>query len=238
MIAPIEISSVEKEGLLRTSRPLKHAVLLSLEEMKALLEEIGEHFLIPASGTLDGMSWSVQDAQFLSRYEEYLKWMSQEPTLPPPPLRRFFSLMLSNSLNCFYQTPISPEKFCIKPKLPVVQIQLYHCFFSSFDHQLRSMVLSPESFAWGLQIAYPQIYEDPKTHQFSKVLLDSTFSNSLLFKKIVSWLRSHTQVFSLKEGFEKTQASFRIGKTSLHLKDVHQGLQQLLAKNRTGSYAG
>jgi hypothetical protein len=230
MTFPIRRSSPEKEGIFRASKWLKHAVLLGLDEMASLLSAIEPFFLIPATGILSEDSWQVSREEFLRQYELYLKWMASEPTLPPPALRRFFPLMLSASLDVFYAVPVSPGKNVIKASLPVIQIQMFHCFFSSFDQKLRSMVVSPESFGWGIQISYPQVYEDPHTHQFSKVLLEEDkFPNSKPFKAIVSWLRKNTQPVPLQEEGGLAYAPFRIGKHSLEKRQTHVGLQKMLS---------
>lgn len=232
MTFPIRVSSVEREGLIHTSKPIKHAFLLSLEEMTALFQEIGPCFLIPASGLVSLLDWNISIEEFLSRYKLYVEWMESSATLPPIEVRRFFSLMLSSSLDSVYAVQVGQQKWTIKPCLPVIQIQMYHCFFSSFDHQIRSMVTNPDSFAWGIQISYPQIYEDPKTHYFSKVLLEERFSNSKIFKKIISWLRIHTGPVPLQEGEGRAYAPFRIGKQSLVKKDSHRGFQNLLISRK------
>jgi hypothetical protein len=149
MTFPIRTSSPQKEGLFRASKWLKHAVLLSLEELDSLLSLVDPCFLVPASGILSEDSWQVSREEFLNHYKSYLDWMESQPGLPPPSLRRFFSLMLSTSLDVFYALPVSNGKNVIKASLPVIQIQMFHCFFSSFDQKLRSMVVSPESFGWG-----------------------------------------------------------------------------------------
>jgi hypothetical protein len=229
MSFPVRYSSVEKEGLFRASKWLKHSMLLNLEEMRAFLSALGSFMLVPASGLVTEESWQVSELEFLEKYGLYLEWMKLHPTLPPIPLRRFFSLMLSTSSDAFYAVAIPDGKIAIKQALPVVQIQLYHCFFSSYDHQIRSMVASPDSFGWGLQISYPQIYEDPKTHQYSKVLLEEGFPNSKLFKEIVSWLRKNTQPVALQED-GRAYAPFRIGKFSKDFRESHAGLQNMLSK--------
>lgn len=226
---PIRFSSIDKEGMFHSSKWLKHAVLFGEEELVSLFSLLEPYFLIPSSGLVSESSWRVSFEDFLFHYRKYLEWMEKEPALPPPEMRRFFSLMLSSSLDVFYAVSVGDNKIAIKATKPVIQIQLYHCFFSSFDHQIRSMVTSPESFGWGIQIAYPQIYEDPKTHQFSKVLLDEGFPNSKPFKEIVSWLRRNTQPVPLQEEGGKAYAPFRIGKKSLDKREKHVGLQKMLA---------
>lgn len=226
---PIRYSSVDKEGLFRASKWLKHSVLLNLEEMKSLFALLGSCFLVPASGLVSPLSWQISEQEFLEKYVDYLEWMKLYATLPPVPVRRFFSLMLSTSLEAFYAVEVANEKIAIKPALPIIQIQLFHCFFSSFDHQIRSMVMSPDSFSWGLQFSYPQIYEDPKTHQFAKVLLQEGFPNSKPFKEMVSWFRKNTQSVALQEE-GRSYAPFRIGKLSLDAREEHVGLQAMLSK--------
>ncbi len=228
MTFPIRYSSVEKEGLFRASKWLKHAILLNVEEMRSFLSVLGSFVLVPASGLLSEVSWQISKQEFLEQYASYLDWMHLHTTLPPNDLRRFFSLMLSTSLETFYAMKVPEEKIVVKPSLPVIQIQLYHCFFSSFDHQIRSMVASPESFAWGLQFSYPQIYEHPKTHQFTKILIEEGFPNSKPFKEMVSWLRKNTQPVALQED-GRAYAPFRIGKLSLDRRETHAGLQAILS---------
>ncbi len=229
MSLPIRYSSVETEGLFRASKWLKHAVLLSLEEMRSFLASLGSFTMVPASGLLSKNSWQVSDQEFLHQYAAYWEWMHENPTLPPIALRRFFSLMFTNSLQTLYAVELPGEKIAIKASLPVIQVQLYHCFFSSFDHQIRSMVASPDSFAWGLQFSYPQIYEDPKTHQYAKVLLENGFPNSKLFKEMVSWFRKNTQPVPLQEE-GRAYAPFRIGKGSGQARETHAGLQKMLSQ--------
>ncbi len=226
---PIRLSSIEKEGVFRSSKWLKHAVLLSVEELSSFFSVLGSYFLIPSSGLVSEKNWNVDFKDFQRQYSLYLDWMEDKTILPPPEMRRFFSLMLSVSLDIFYAIPIAPDKLAIKPTRPVIQIQMYHCFFSSFDHQIRSMATSQDSFGWGIQIAYPQVYEDPKTHQFSKVLLDEGFPNSKPFKEMVSWLRKNTQPVPLQEGDGRSYAPFRIGKNSLEKRETHKGLQKILS---------
>lgn len=98
---PIRMSSIDKEGLFRASKWLKHAVLLNEEEIRSFFAVIGDCFLVPSSGLVSESSWQVNLDEFFKRYKEYLDWMECEPTLPPPILRRFFSLMLTVSLDVF-----------------------------------------------------------------------------------------------------------------------------------------
>lgn len=228
---PFNLSSVEKEGIMRCSKWLRHAVLLSSEEMKSFLDSLGSFFLIPSAGLVSSENWQVTKEEFLLQYSSYIEWLQSSSELPSPSERKFFTLMLSTSLDDFYAVPTSSDRYVIKARRPVIQIQLYHCFISRFDGQIHPMALSPESFSWGIQISYPQIYEDPSTHQFSKVMLVKDFITTEVFKEMVQWFRKNTKPVSLEIRDQKIYAPFRIGKESTDLVSSHLGLQKALEEN-------
>ena len=228
---PFILSTLEKEGMMRCSKWLRHAVLMSMEEMESFFDLLGSFFLIPAAGLVSLENWQITKENFLLEYRSYIEWLELHPELPSSSFRKFFTLMLSSSLDDFYAVPTSLDRFVIKARRPVIQIQLYHCFISRFDGQIHPMALSPESFSWGIQISYPQIYEDPITHQFSKTLLAKDFVATDLFKLMVQWLRKNTKPVSLEIKDKKVYAPFRIGKESSALVSSHLGLQKALRGN-------
>lgn len=228
---PFALSTVEKEGIMRCSKWLKHAALLSTKEMEDFLSSLGSFFLIPAAGLVSLENWQITKEDFFLQYQSYVEWLTLHSELPSPASRKFFTLMHSSSLDDFYAVPTSSERFVIKARRPVIQIQLYHCFISRFDGQIHPMALSQESFSWGIQISYPQIYEDPVTHQFSKVMLAKDFNNTEVFKEMVQWFRKNTKPVSLEIKEQKIYAPFRIGKESENLVSSHLGLQKALREN-------
>ena len=227
---PFILRTVEKEGIMRCSKWLRHAALLSLKEMEIFLDSLGSFYFIPAAGLVSLGNWQITKEEFLLQYRSYVEWLNLHSELPSPSFRKFFTLMLSSSLEDFYAVPTSSDRFVIKARRPVIQIQLYHCFISRFDGQIHPMALSQESFSWGIQISYPQIYEDPVTHQFSKVMLSKDFMNTEVFKEMVQWFRKNTKPVSLEIQEQKIYAPFRIGKESTELVSSHLGLQKALGE--------
>ena len=220
----IHASSLDQEGALQVSKWLKYAFLLDAAEMTSFLQAIDPCFLIPSGFVVSEDEGIVEREVFLEQYRIYVQWMQSQDATPPASLRRFFSLMMTSSLDCLYAVELAKEKRVIKPRLPVIQMQLYQAFFSPMDQKIHSMVMHSDSIGCGLQISYPQIYEDPNTHQFAKVLLSEEFVNTLLFKKIVHWLREHTKVPFLPRGKQQEPMPFRIGKNSSSMMDGHKGL--------------
>ena len=150
--------------------------------------------------------------------------------MPSSLLRRFFTVMVTPSLEDVYGVSISPTKYIIKPAKPVIFLQLYHCYLSPFDQEFHSMALSPDSFALGLQVSYPQVWENPNTHLFSKTFLEEGFACTPRFKAFMKWQRQKTRPALFERNQEKVYAPFRIGKTGDSLLVEHKGLQKALEK--------
>ncbi len=229
MTLPFKVSSIEKEGLMHCSKWLRHAVLFTLEEWNDFSSAIGNPMFVVTT-VVDKSSWQVSASEFKDKYLSYLEHVKQEASLPSPAMRRFFTLMISPSIDDFYAVEVGGGRFIIKPRLPVIQMQMYHAFISDLDRQIHPMVLHPQSFSFGLQFSYPQIYEDPVSHTFSKVLLDSQFPSSDVFKKMVQWFRANTKPVSILLDGKTLHAPFRQGKASSELVRENLGLQKALSR--------
>jgi hypothetical protein len=222
---PVRVSSMQNEGELHVSKWIKHAFLIDNAEMEDLFQSLRPFFLIPATGVVQKDSLFVDPQEFLKRYREYLEWTKQSPGLPPQDLRRFFSLMFTVSMDCLYAAEVGAGRYVIKSILPVIMIQLHHFFISTLDQKIHPMVMSRESLCWGIQFSYPQVFEHPQTHEFSKVTVSSLFPNTAPFKTLIQWLRHHTMPTPLHFSGQRLYAPFRIGKQSLHWIHEHAGLK-------------
>jgi hypothetical protein len=225
---PIKVSTKEKEGAFHCSKWLRHVVLLEKSEMQSLLDAMGSFFLVPATGLVSVDSFLVEKGTFLSRYESYLQQIVESPEFPSSSVRNAFTLMLSSSLDSFYALEVPSNKFIIRARLPVIQLQMYHCFFSKLDQKIHSMAMNKESFSWGLQISYPQIYEDPNTHEFINVLKSQDLQDTKLYKEIVQWIRNHTKPVCLSFHGHTIWAPFRMGKGARDWTFAHKGLSKAL----------
>lgn len=211
----------------RFSKWLRHVLLLSLEDMEACLDFLGSFCCIRAGMTTQA-SIVVSKEEFLHYYTLYLEEMQHITHLASPALRRFFSLFWTVDPADVAPLLLSQDKILMKPIKPVVQVQLCHCLWNKQSHRIDPMALHADSFSFGLQISYPQIYEDPQTHQFSKVLLSQEFSATPLFLAFVQWMRAHTQPVVVSIAEKKIASTVRMGKKSVSLLALHQGLQRAL----------
>lgn len=220
----LRISSLEKEGMFHASKWLKHPLLIDLQEMQSLLEEIGDCFICHASGVVDKADAFVSKEKLLEVYSSYIEATREGLSVDEREMRRFFCNYFTYDLSCLYAVPVTGDRLLIKVAKPVVQMQFHHFFPSTMDGKFHSMVMTGDSVHWGVQFSFPQIFEDPKTHQFFKVN-EQDFSNTLLFKKIVRWLRFSTVPTPFIFEGVRTRVPFRIGKSCFSWIQNHSALK-------------
>ncbi|MEI8328846.1 MAG: hypothetical protein WCG14_02455 [Chlamydiia bacterium] len=224
-LSSLHISTSETEGLFHASKWLKHQILISTEEMASLLEAIGSCFICHASGPALQESLLLTPKQVLDAYAGYIQAIRQGDPVNEKELRRLFCNYLTYDLDALYGVKVSGDRMILKAILPVVQMQLHHFFPSTVDGKFHSMVMTQESVHWGIQLSYPQIFEDPKTHEFFKVTDCGQFPNTALFKTVIKWIRLHTVPTPMIFQGVRTRVPFRLGKSCFSWINAHQQLK-------------
>ncbi len=223
---PIRISSAKLEGVLQVSKWLKVQVLLDTDEMHELIASLAPVEFVNVSGLIKVEQAILSSKRFEEKYAEYISLLKQGHIPSTEDFRSFFSAAMTRSLDLFYAIAAGAERYLIKPLRPVVQLQAHHFFYSTLDHQFHPMVLSGDSVTWGLQFAYPQLYQDPKTRQVIKVIDSSEFPNTALFSKLLKWIRSATLPTPFEVGGVRTNSPIRIGKKAYAWIKNHPQLQR------------
>jgi hypothetical protein len=223
---PIRISSPKIEGILQVSKWIKVQVLLDASEMQQLIQTLGGLFFVIVSEPVKADECTISSTVFLERYAEYIHLLRHGQVPSVDNFRRFFSCALSVTLETFYAIAAGNDKFLIKPTKPVLQLQTHHFFYSDLDGKFHPMALSSESISWGLQISYPQLFQDPVTHQVAKVIDSPDFPNTAMFTKLLRWMRSFTLPTPFEVKGTRINSPIRIGKQSLAWIKNHPQLKQ------------
>lgn len=208
-------STPDAEGVLRVSKWLKFQVLLDEEEMQEWLQALMplEIFLVSRPIHKEGASLSVD--LFCKKYTQYIQMLKEGQVPSVSEFRDVFSAIFTATSSILYAHLVGEERFLIKSIKPVIQLQPHHFFLSDVDGKYHSMVLSDESISWGLQLSYPQIFQDPKESHFCKVTSSEAFPNTALFTRLTHWLRRHTLPTPFLYQGVKTNVPIRIGKKCL-----------------------
>jgi hypothetical protein len=207
-----KLSTPAEEGVLRVSKWLKFQVLLDAEEMRELLSSLKDAFIFLVSTVVDQKTASLSLQEFADKYSCYADMLKRGLVPHPADFKTVFSSILTATPDILYAQDVGHHRFLIKPVKPVIQFQAHHFFLSDVDGKYHSMVLSDESISWGLQISYPQIFQDPKESNFSKVIVSEDFPNTALFGRLTKWLRHHSVPTPFVYRGVKTCVPIRIGK--------------------------
>lgn len=161
---------------------------------------------------------------FLEEYQNYVRALAEGKFPDEQQIRRLFSSAISKTEEALYAMEVGEGRYLVKPILPVVQLQLHHFLPSQIDGKYHSMVFGSSSISWGLQFSYPQIYQDPQTKIFAKVVDSDKFPNTAVFSSLSRWLRQHTVPTTFIWKGKKTATSMRLGKECFSWIAHHPGL--------------
>ncbi|MBS0621079.1 MAG: hypothetical protein JSS61_06440 [Verrucomicrobia bacterium] len=221
----IRVSTPQEEGALQVSKWLKVPVLLDPLEMEALLESIGPCFFAVVSDPVTMEEALFSKEAFLTQYRGYVDVLKRGEIPQDSIYRRAFSCALTQRLETLYAMRVSPDKFLIKPVLPIIQLQAHGFFYSTLDGKFHSMVYGKESITWGIQFSYPQLCQDPKTHAIYKIDASEHFPNTAVFKLLMQWMRSHTLAVPFSIEGKRVNAPIRMGKNVLSWIECHVQLR-------------
>jgi len=189
---PLRISTPREEGVMEVSKALKFQVLLDEHEMAELLHSLEPFEIFIVSQVVGLDHGRLGKEQFLKAYQSYSSALKEGALPEEKTLRPIFSSLWTKTVDVLYAARVGEDKFLIKALKPIVQLQLHHLSYSPVDDKFHPMVQGRDSITWGLQFSYPQIFQHPKTKEFSKVLNTPEFPNSVLFLALGRWLRQNT----------------------------------------------
>jgi len=223
----LEESTLAEQGPYQASKWLAIQALLDVDEMQALLSELGPELLIFSGSeiTARGQSAEKQSA-FLETYAAYIEALKSGSVPEVKAYRSRFSDMWTCDPKCLYVLPLDADRQLIKPRRPVIQLQVHSLAYSSVDHKFRPMVSGTESITWGIQFSFPQIFQDPATRAVFQVNNPEEFPNLAVFRRLQRWLRHHSQPTTFEVAGEKQTVPMRIGKSCLSWIHKHPQLVQ------------
>jgi len=194
------------------ARFIKIPLLLDAMEMKELLY-LAPYDLYQVGRVIEKEEMLFDKTLFLEAYAEYVEKLKAGE-------KSFFLLSpaLSGDSRALQIMQVQ-EKVLLRSALPLVQMQPHH-----IDAKLRSGVYGTDAISWGVQLSYPTLFQDPKTHQIEKV--DGSFVNTGFFEKIRRWVRAKTRAVTFAEGEGKVTIPIRLGKNCSSWIHHHAGLKQ------------
>lgn len=220
-------SSPSLSPLLQASKWNCIQALLSLQELKSLLEHL-EHPSIYICGSMwPKNSFPSHDELFLDAYAQYIDNLSEGLHPPQNLCRTYFSACLDNTGDAAYIQDVQNDQYLLRTRLPIVQVQHHTMSYSPFDGKMHSMVFGKDAITWGVQFSYPQMYMDKSGNVFH-TNEGTSHPNSQLFKSLQRWLRHNALPTTFVIDGQKCATAIRIGRECLPWIHLHP---QLAAQN-------
>jgi hypothetical protein len=198
------ISNPSIEGVYQASKWIKFHVLCDAQELAALFEKLSPFFIIRLTGVHDGRL--IDEKTFLNTYDGWIQKLKQGEAPTEASLKQMLAAAWTNDLEALWLQQVSVDKYITKPAKPFIRVQPHFFTYSSLDHVFRPMSVGMNSHFWGLEIAYPQVYQDPKTMELL------TLQETEWFSRIRIWIRDVTKPVSFLVDGQKITTTMRLGK--------------------------
>ncbi len=223
---PLRISTPHEEGIMQVSKSLTFQVLLDDTEMESLLYSLGSFQIFIVSQPVGSDHGLLEKDQFIQAYRSYSSSLKNGVLPEEKAIRPVFSSVWTKEDTTLYALGVGEEKFLIKALKPIIQLQLHHLSHSKVDGKFHAMVQGKESITWGLQFSYPQIFQHPKTKEYSKVGNTPDFPNTPLFLALSRFLRQNTLPTPMIVDGRRMNLSVRLGKACFPWINSHPRLSE------------
>jgi hypothetical protein len=225
MTTPLPLK-ITKKPAMQASKWLECQILVDSDEMAALFEALG-HFEIYVTGCVvrEGEGW-IEKSLFLNAYKAYVDCLKQGVLPAQESYFKLFSSVFTSSSEMLCAVAVGEGRQIIRVQRPVIQLQVHQMGYSPLDGKFRPMVFGNDCIAWGIQFAYPQLFQEPETHLVETITNTDRFPNTALFKTLQRWVRHHTVPTPFVIGDQKINIPIRLGKKCLPWINNHPQLIQ------------
>ena len=199
--------------------------LLDPEEMKDLFQALGEVFIFSTMGIKPRGGNQIPIALFLEQYTRYIDLLKAAECINDDAFRFYFSAVITRSQDALLAIDVGNNREIIRPLKPILQIKLHRFDYSYVDGKIRPSVFGKDTVSWGIEISYPQLYQDPLTRVCEKATDLVLFPNAELFKKVQQWIRANTVPTPFIAQDVRIRCPIRIGKKCFDWIDSHQELK-------------
>lgn len=200
----LRISTLAQEGNFQAAKWLKIQLLIDGDELSSLLA--APLYIYPLSGAFSLASLPVTKEEFLATYRSWIDTL-QKGNIPQCTALR--TTAWTASPDALWLQEIPGERYLVKPCAPLIQVQVHEMGYSTLDGVFRPMVLSQDSIFWGLQISFPQVYQEAKTMELLEV---EESPNADLFQSIRKWTRDNTLATPMLVDGKRVNIPMRLGK--------------------------
>lgn len=211
---------------MQASKWIPIQMLVDDEEIKDLFNQLGNFDIYSCGCLLQKGEGKITHQAFLESYHSYLSALKEGKIPQESAYAPAFSSILTASSDCIYAQHIHNDRTMLRASKPIIQLQSHEMDYSSADNKFRSMVFGADCILWGIQFSYPQLYENPETHEVEKVFENPKYVNTELFRILQRWTRENTIPAPFMVNGAKINGPMRLGKQCLSWINSHPQLKK------------
>lgn len=215
MTQPLQIiaSSNFKKPLF--SKWQKVQVLLDPVEMENLLQHLSPLFMFNISEVIPFEKISLALDTFMNAYQKYINMLRGKI----PKQKIVLTYALSQRIDNFCAIAVTPNQFICRALQPEIHLQTYEFLLDS-EGKILPQVFSQETIGWGIQFAYPAIFQDAHTMEAFPATRAS-FLGWKVFSCLRNWLRIHSMPLGVQIQGKNIYLPIRLGKKAADWIDEH-----------------
>ncbi|MCH9612711.1 MAG: hypothetical protein S4CHLAM102_12040 [Chlamydiia bacterium] len=188
-------SATDKPKGFVASRYQTADILFSIEGLKALFAHFDDCLLINTAGVVTRGEGMISLEEYCQRYGRYLECLQKGD--PIDELAKRLTCTVVKGADDLYAIEVGSDRMLVKTREPAITIQCAG-FDIKPDHSLAIGGWSPSRVAWGIEILFPQLYQDLDTMKVYKVFTETQNAMAPIFKKVQKWVRKETKTVKIK----------------------------------------
>lgn len=215
MTQPLQIIASSKFKKPLFSKWQKIQVLLDPIEMENLLQHLSPFFMFNISAVIPFKKISLTLDAFMDAYQKYIDMLRGKI----PKQKIVLTYALSQQIDNFCAISVTPNQYICRALQPEIHLQTYEFLLDS-EGKILPQVFSQEAIAWGIQFAYPAIFQNPYTMEVFPATR-SSFLGWKVFSCLRNWLRTHSAPLVVQIQGKNIYLPVRLGKKATAWIDEH-----------------
>lgn len=206
MSQPLQIISFNTFKNPLFSKWQKMQVLLDPIELENLLHHLSPLFLLNISEVVPYEKISLSIETLVNTYQKYIDIVRGK--IPKQKIN--LTCAVSQRTDPFRVLAVTANQYICRSLQPEVHLQTYE-FLLDARGKILPQVFSQDAISWGLQFAYPAIFQDP----YSMEVFQATRASFLgwkMFSAIRHWIRIHSAPLPIEIQGKIVYLPVRIGK--------------------------
>lgn len=199
--------------------------LLAPEEMQDLMQHLSPFDIWQISSPQPPGEATVSHQNFLRSYRLYVESLSRGELPPLAELRRQLSTLWVADPSQIALHPVAGgERYLVQQLRPALHLRLATMRIAPEDGKLHTMVHGSDAVHWGIQFAYPQIFQESESGDYLRTPKDGQ-----LFHLLRRWMRSHTSPTAIVLNGKIKKYPIRIGPACFTWIESHPQLTSMRA---------